>query len=260
MYSWREIKYSLAHLNSYNYKREYDSHLMKSTEWGAVAYLQHSIYGSRSNVRINNNSAYITGYAAINEPLEGFVQYKNHESTNLGMDGTKTYNYKNSNSQVASTTGNITGIYDMVGSAIEYVMGVMLNSNNTAPLSGRNSTYNAGFNGLYGEGGALTSGIIFPEERYYDSYLYATTNTTYNRRILGDATSEFGPFSEITYGSNKRQMGSWYNDDGWFALSKGPYFSRGGDIEYGISAGIFQFYGAAGNGTVYYGFRIVLAI
>ena len=27
------------------YQRELDSHMMKNTEWGAVAYLSHSIYG-----------------------------------------------------------------------------------------------------------------------------------------------------------------------------------------------------------------------
>ena len=73
VYSWRSIQPANAHLASYNYKRELDSHMMKNTEWGAVAYLQHSKYGSSTSVRINNNSAYITGYAAKNEPTCGFT-------------------------------------------------------------------------------------------------------------------------------------------------------------------------------------------
>ena len=46
---------------------------MKNTEWGAVAYLQHSQYGSHEKVRINNNSNYLTGYAAIHEPTTSYT-------------------------------------------------------------------------------------------------------------------------------------------------------------------------------------------
>ena len=47
--------------------------MMKNTEWGAVAYLSQSIYGSRQKVRINNNSAYLTGYAAKAVPTTGYM-------------------------------------------------------------------------------------------------------------------------------------------------------------------------------------------
>ena len=40
---------------AYNYSRDNDSHMMKNTEWGAVAYLSHSNYGIGTEVRINNN-------------------------------------------------------------------------------------------------------------------------------------------------------------------------------------------------------------
>ena len=50
---------------AYNYQRGNDSHMMKNTEWGAVAYLSHSKYGINTEVRINNNSSYLTGYAAV---------------------------------------------------------------------------------------------------------------------------------------------------------------------------------------------------
>ena len=51
VYSWRGINVSNAYFSSYNYKRNLDSHMMKNTEWGSVAYLQHSRYGSGSSVR-----------------------------------------------------------------------------------------------------------------------------------------------------------------------------------------------------------------
>ena len=83
-----------------------DSHMMKNMEWGAVAYLSHSKYGTCTNgscveVGINNNSSYITGGGNSNA-------YK----TNVAQ----------------STTQNIYGIYDMSGGSWEYVMGNMVNS------------------------------------------------------------------------------------------------------------------------------------
>ncbi len=151
-----------------------DSHMIKNTEWGTVAYLQHSIYGSAGNVRINNNSAYITGYDAVNEPTAGHNVYNQYESTKFGVDGTNTVNYKNPSSQVASTTGNYTGIYDMSGGAWEYVMGVMGNTS-------------AGSSGLGTD----------IDEKYYDSYNANSTENVFKYRILGDATAELGHLEVI---------------------------------------------------------------
>ena len=39
VYSWRNITVGNAFKNSYDYKRDLDSHMMKNTEWGSVAYL-----------------------------------------------------------------------------------------------------------------------------------------------------------------------------------------------------------------------------
>ena len=84
-----------------------DSHMMKNIEWGAVAYLKQSIYGlGITEIGINNNSSYYTG----------------------GGTGTS---YKTNTGQ--STTGNIYGVYDIIGGALEYVMG---NYNKTAGKSG----------------------------------------------------------------------------------------------------------------------------
>ncbi len=252
VYSWRNINVANAFGTSYEYQRELDSHMMKNTEWGAVAYLQHSAYGSRASVRINNNRAYITGYAATIEPTTGYNGYKYYESTSLGIDGANTYNYFNPLSVVASTTGNYSGIYDMSGGSWEYVMGVMLNQTNTAPLSG-----NSGF-------------TTFPEAKYYDAYLYDTSMTTYNRGILGDATKEMGPFGSNSYGTaGTRNIGSWYNDESWYvsyssnASSSSAWFMRGAYNIHGMGSGLFCF---SRDGTIngkassYISFRLVLAI
>ena len=101
--------------NSFGFiNSEVDTHMSKNNEWGAVAYLTHSIYGrctdstTCTEVGINNNGSYITGYGA---PAGSKYNDTNGAyNTSLGKE--------------ASTTKNIYGIYDMSGGAYEYVMGV----------------------------------------------------------------------------------------------------------------------------------------
>ena len=63
MSAWRSINIANCYENSYDYDRAKESHLMKNSEWGAVAYLTHSQYGRNGiEVTINNNgSTYYTG-------------------------------------------------------------------------------------------------------------------------------------------------------------------------------------------------------
>ena len=262
-YSWRGIQVANAFYTSYDYQRDLDSHMMKNTEWGAVAYLQHSAYGSQASVRINNNSDYITGYAANNEPTCGWTN-TNEECNKYCNDGTCNIAYPNS--ALASTTGNISGIYDMSGGAFDYVMGIMVDEN-VKPMSGRNSLYNSGFNGTFGcptcdnDASGLTSLIgkyDFPDKKYYDTYAYATVDKQYQRRILGDATGEMGPFANATYLTQIRQISSWHADRAYFVWSNGPWVIRGGDHNYGSETGMFAL--GAANGSTYdsVGFRVVL--
>ena len=124
--------------NSFGFvNSEVDTHMGKNNEWGAVAYLTQSIYGrcisstTCTEVGINNNGSFITGYGA---PAGSSSSVTNGTyNTTLGKD--------------ASTTGTIYGIYDMSGGAWEYVMGVY---NKTISLSG--------FNGL-------------PDAKYYNNYI-----------------------------------------------------------------------------------------
>jgi len=121
-----------------------DTHMLKNNEWGAVAYLTQSIYGrcssstSCTEVGINNNSSYITGYGA--PAGSGSSVTNGAYNTSLGMD--------------ASTTGNIYGVYDMSGGAYEYVMG---NYNNTIG----NSQF-----------------TILPNTKYYNVYTTSSAYTT----------------------------------------------------------------------------------
>jgi len=265
--SWRSIQVANAFYTSYDYKRNLDSHMMKNTEWGAVAYLQHSAYGSRESVRINNNSSYITGYAAKNEPTCGYTG-TNEDCNKYCDDGSCNQPYNTSVGYTASTTGNITGVYDMSGGSWEYVMGVMLDETGN-PASGKNSTNHSGFNGTLtcptcdGDTSgktSITNGYEWPETKYYDTYTYQLNNDQYyERRILGDATGEMGPFGVVTYLTQSRAIGSWYADNVYFVNSNGPWFLRGAWIDYGMDAGVFAFnwyYGSSWNDATY---RVVLS-
>ena len=255
VYSWNNIQISNAHLNSYNYKRNLDSHMVKNTEWGAVAYLSQSQYGSATNTRINSNSFLITGYAANNEPTCGFTG-TNEECNQYCNDDTCNTAYPNS--ILASTTGNITGIYDMNGCAHDYVMSIMYNSNNI-PIAG-NSSFNSGFNGIYIDTNELfEAGIPIPESKYFDSYSYSDAATKYYGRILGDATGEMGPFWDNTlYQEFARYSSSWYSDLSHFYNNDGSFMSRGGAYVDGNIAGVFAFYPWQGVNLYNVSFRIIL--
>ena len=258
-YSWRGIQVADAFYTSYDYKRELDSHMMKNTEWGAVAYLQHSAYGSATSARINNNSSYITGYAANNEPTCGYTA-TNEECNRYCNDGTCNKAYPNS--ILASTTQNISGIYDMRGGAWDYVMGVMVDENSN-PMSGRNNIYNSGFNGTFGcptcDNDAsglteLTDGSTWPDKKYYDTYIFSTSIQQYSRRILGDATGEMGSFENI----NNYEVSSWYNSVSQFVLNTNPWIRRGAWIGDGNLASLFSFKYQHGDINSTISFRIIL--
>ena len=105
MYNTGKLFRSTDYITS-NGINQSDSHMMKNIEWGAVAYLKQSIYGLGITDISGNHAGYNTG----------------------GGTGTS---YKTNTGQ--STTGNITGVYDMSGGAYEHVMG---NYNKTAGTSG----------------------------------------------------------------------------------------------------------------------------
>ena len=136
MYSAGKLFRSTDYITS-NGINQSDSHMMKNIEWGAVAYLKQSNYGlGITGITINDNSSFYTG----------------------GGSGTS---YKTNTEQ--STSGNITGVYDMSGGAFEYVMG---NYNKTA-----------------GDSGLTVSGI--PAE-HIDIY----SGTSVSASHLGDALGE----------------------------------------------------------------------
>ncbi len=232
VYSWRNSTVSNMFKTAYNYNRDLDSHMMKNTEWGAVAYLSHSKYGINTEVRINNNSNYLTGYSAV----EGTDQ-----SSYPGVSGTTsdiTLPYNTETGYKASTTGNITGVYDMSGGAWEYVAGYMPSSSDAS---------------------GFTSDELITYSKYLDLYPNNSTMISYNNRILGDATGEMGPFYhyEDNEGVN-RYYNNWYKESPGFVEHTYPWFVRGGIYSHGFLTGQFNFDGGTGGIYSHVASRIVL--
>ena len=229
---------TFAGSDTYGLSSTTNSHMMKNSEWGAVAYLSHSIYGANREIYINNSSSYYTGRSGGNVGGSTAINtvYTNQTSTTqynsygfYTWDGylldynSNTKGTTHDITKVASTTGNITGIYDMSGGAWEYVMGVLADSNGN-PRSGYNANNTSGFNGKLASE-TYTSGKTFPTKQYYDLYTSTSSTTACNGgRCYGHALFE---------------TSSWYSDGASFVSSNYPWFNRGSGYNDGTSAGSF---------------------
>ena len=69
-----------------------------------------------------------------------------------------------------------------------------------------------------------------------------------------------GPCATATYGSQNRQIGSWYADEAWFVYHWNPWFVRGTRFNHGSSAGVFDFDNTYGPAHTTVSFRVVLSM
>ena len=199
-----------------------DAHMMKNTEWGAVAYLKQSKYGL-GLADIGNNA-----YNADHLPYYIAGCGPKSETDLTSWDTSTCTSYASTAGVKSSTTGNVYGVYDMAG-ANEYVMGVVKTSDGT---------------GLTYSSSGFTTSTLSLGSKYVDAYTYGTSQKDYTRRILGDATGE-------TRG--------WYSDSPWFPYSSYSFFIRGGSSSDRSSAGVFYFNNFTGTANDFYSFRSTLA-
>ena len=223
-----------------------DAHMMKNSEWGAVAYLSHSKYGVNREVYINNSSDHYTGRSggnvggstAINTVYTdqtSTAQYYNKYGFYTWDGYLLEYNTQNKTtthdiSKVASTTGNITGVYDMSGGAWEYVMGY---------YSGASTTWGATSDGNYAR---FSSKLA---SKYFDDYMTTNLLTACN--------------GGICYGQGLSEVRDWYGDYSGFVNASNPWFIRGGNYSNGPYAGAFYFSLINGRAFDIYGFRSVVS-
>lgn len=207
-----------------------DTHMMKNDEWGAVAYLSKSEYGKYGNsiyegvnkeIYQNKSDENKTGYSNGTPSQEEVNEQCRYNSIIDRLDGTGACG------SGASTTGNITGIYDMSGGALEYVMGyyepAFECSSKWGGTCDEDLTNFAGFTSI-------------PNLNYYNIYKEET----------------------MYYGHALTETSGWYNDNSLYLNDRAPWFMRGGSYNTNENAGIFAYYQGRGNAGPGGTFRVVL--
>ena len=201
------------------------SHMIKNSEWGAVAYLSHSKYGvNGAKVDRNTSGSFITGETSDIETI-----------------------YTDNKDQ--TTTGNCYGVYDMVGGAYEPTANYVNYLNNTY-LSNNGGT-NAG--DLYGAN-ITEQSTSTKYKTVYEADGTSQANSYNNKAILmkGDAVYET---SEDYFSAT----GAWLGTYSYFPDTVYPFFRRGGVYSYSDS-GVFFFYGTSGSAGSYDSFRVALVV
>ena len=203
-----------------------DSHLMKNSEWGAIAYLSQSKYGLNgtniyiNNVTLNNSttSVYaVTGCSSASSADAGAIE-TTIEKLNA-ITETNAYVWTQKNGTKASSTGTIYGIYDLSGGTWERTAGIVANDN-WALISFGSSLLNNGKNNST----STKYVTVYPsnDEEITDLDIASQKNYEENRKIYGDAIRE-------TSTSGIGQT-SWYLNWSEFVGYNNPFFTRGGSL------------------------------
>ena len=208
--SFRSTKIGDMYNYAISYSEDLKSHMLKNSEWGAAAYLTDSKYGRNgTEVTINNNSNYITGQAG---------------DSISAIESTTTNLYNTSKGVLASSTGNVYGLYDLSGGLLEYLASYYKDGNQTY----------------------LDSGNSFTADKTSDEY-----STVYEGKVKE---------SNYKYGDATLETYAWNNDYANFDYNDIPFLMRGGYYNDGNNAGIFNFNWSNGyiNGDM--GFRLCLVL
>lgn len=187
--AWRNNYLSYFYQNIKKIDADNNYHIIKNSEWGAVTYLTHSQYGLCPNTTckaIGVNKTYISG-----------------------------------NEITDSTTYNIYGIFDLAGSASEFVMANLADQNNNITLDNTHFESTPISNNDYD---------LYQKDKF----------------ILGDATKEISTAN-----------GSWYNNHNTFISETNNWFIRGG-IGNTNDTGIFYYNATTDTNNEYISTRIVI--
>ena len=272
------------------------SHMLKNSEWGAITYLASSKYGAGTN-NVSINSAYpsksadadianpsssykygITGcgpnninrstttYSSVTTSTGETVNLPELSSSHIEDPlacGDVDHSYIGNIGQLASTTNNVYGIYDMSGGASEYVMGNLTGYDDQSESSSTGYTENP-IKPLY---------VDLYKESPYGNFTSGLSGTTNNPVTWSNTSSESLWNNDVcTWGAcgghalheTKQYQSvsgtgqSWDDDNSGFVYSSGRWFQRGGNAGRGSGAGLFYSGVFDGYSYAYLGFRSVL--
>ena len=271
-----------------------NSHLMKNSEWGAVAYLSKSQYGQNNKEITTNNinldsggrkrtetagqtgvdSVYaVTGCSSnTTDTANNKVTIANLNSATgdtgvTGSNGTA-YKWNQKTGQNASTTGTIYGIYDISGGVWERTADFVSNGNVNLLEYGKSLldeakvtyTVNGSTKTVTANTGTSTKYVtIYPYSSPESSNIDTASQNNFknNTKIYGDAVRETTSASAGTSNSGW-YTSSWNSDYSNFPAFHLLFFLRGGTLWDSANAGTFAFYRSAGSSVCNSGLRAVL--
>ena len=250
--SWGYIRISNIYQNCVSMYPEINTHQMKNSEWGAVAYLTYSPYGRNGEeLAVNQCYSYTgagksKGTSTVYE--ENAYSYSETDVTDDSGNITKyafkdNYAWNTDLGKIASTTGNIYGIYDISGGLPEYTAAYL----------------NNGHTDLITYGSNLVSALQVRNKQVYSSTVsdgsdVQAADYSLNKNIYGDAVYE----TSTDCDSNQ----SWCNDGSYYPSDLNMFFWRGGWGDDKSVAGAFYFNGKKGHGSYsgMVGFRCVACV
>lgn len=194
-----------------------NSHLMKNSEWGAISYLTQSKYG------VDGKNSNMNEVATNKKNLNNSVYVNNDSSTGVKANVYAVTSYGDSdkpNDVLASSTKNMTGVFDLNGCVWERTAGFYTGGAASTPqwhsaMANSNTT---------------------------KSTKYVTLISENNK--IGDATNE---------------TAGWNSDNATFCTSDVPTLARGAYYMAVTSGGIFAYGMSQGQGDPSCGFRVCLA-
>ena len=223
--------------NPYGFEpEEVDSHIMKNSEWGAIAYLTHSKYGRNgqevtiNNVNLNNSIPTInavTGMAGAD--ISSAV---NITTIDKIMDGTSgSYTWETVQGRKASSTDTVYGVYDLSGGMYEYTSGYVYNGNASLDTYGYKLVHD---------------GPVDQSTKYKTVYTKSSTDIhtdNYHQSVNMSRKGE-AIWETSTDGKGKT---AWFADYTVFPNRQYPFLRRGGYYGDTTSAGLFNFDGSGGG-------------
>ncbi|MFR2535282.1 MAG: hypothetical protein ACLS95_08720 [Clostridia bacterium] len=234
--------------NIYGLNSGTDSHLMKNSEWGAVAYLSQSKYGlNETDITINNislnsggvartqtagksgvDSVYaVTGCTTVSTSAgEKTTTIANINKTTANTAVDSVYTWNQINGTKASSSGTIYGIYDLSGGTYERTAAYVANSRGELKSYGSSITY---------DGNTLKT----VSSKYTTTYPFDTTtdNTSIasNDTNLNTASANNYKKNTLIYGDGIRETSTagtgntnWYGDSSYYLGLNSPFSFRGG--------------------------------
>ena len=166
------------------------------------------------------------------------------------------YTWNQQGGVVASSTGNMTGVYDLSGGAWERTASYVANNYKNLLIYGESLAYNAGI--LKTTSTKYT--MVYPHDSTVDNNtkddteenLNAASNANYakNTKIYGDAIRETSTVGIST--------SSWEDDYSEFAGLHHPFMTKGGYFSLKSHAGRFFFASQYGDSHFSVGFRPIV--